>query len=88
MALGNQPSRPPTKGAAHYRHAKDAQQRGDDVTDVQAKRRRLLAAHRAKMAAQHGEHAEALQEARAPATAGEQACALRDGTRAVSQVIE
>ena len=73
MALGNQPSRPHTKGAAHYRHAKDAQQRGDDVTDVQAKRRHLLAEHRAKMAAKHGERAEALQEARAPATADEPA---------------
>ena len=62
MALGNQPSRPPTKGAAHYRHAKDAQQRGDDVTDVPAKRRRLLAAHRAKMAAKRSAQAEALED--------------------------
>jgi hypothetical protein len=69
MALENQPSRPPTKGAAHYRHAKDAQQRGDDVTDVRVKRQRLLAAHRAKRAAQRGTRAEALQDEPAPATA-------------------
>jgi len=72
MALWNQPSRPPTKGAAHYRHAKDAQQRGDDVTDVQAKRQRLLAAHRSKMAAQRSERAETIQDAPAPANASEQ----------------
>jgi hypothetical protein len=71
MALSDQPSRPPTKGAAHYRHAKDAQQRGDDVTDVMAQRRRLLAAHRAKMAAKRGARAEALQDEPAPAAANE-----------------
>jgi hypothetical protein len=49
MALGDQSSRPPTKGAAHYRHAKAAQQRGDDVTDVRVKRQNLLAAHRLKI---------------------------------------
>ena len=58
MALGDQSSRPPTKGAAHYRHAKAAQQRGDDVTDVRVKRRNLLEAHRAKMAAKRGTRAE------------------------------
>ena len=73
MALSDQPSRPPTKGAAHYRHAKDAQQRGDDVTDVMAKRRRLLAAYRAKMTAKRGAQAEALQDAPAPAAADEPA---------------
>jgi hypothetical protein len=72
MALENQPSRPPTKGAAHYRHAKDAQQRGDDVTDVRVKRQRLLAAHRAKMAAKRSERAETIQDAPAPANASEQ----------------
>ena len=72
MALWNQPSRPPTKGAAHYRHAKDAQQRGDDVPDLQAKRRRLLAAHRAKMAAKRSERAETIQDAPAPVNASEQ----------------
>jgi hypothetical protein len=71
MALGNQPSRPPTKGAAHYRHAKDAQQRGDDVTDVRVKRQRLLAAHRAKMAAKRSESTEAIQDERAHANASE-----------------
>jgi hypothetical protein len=68
MALGNQPSRPPTKGAAHYRHAKDAQQRGDDVTDVRVKRQRLLAAHRANMAAKRSESTEASQDAHAKAS--------------------
>jgi hypothetical protein len=72
MALGNQPSRQHTKGAAHYRHAKNAQQRGNDVTDVRVKRRRLLAEHRAKMAAKRGESAEAIQEESAPVNAGEQ----------------
>ena len=73
MAFDDQPSRPSTKGAAHYRHAQDAQRRGDEVTDVQAKRRRLLAAHRATMAAKRGERAEALQDERAPVNASEQA---------------
>jgi len=71
MALGNQPSRPPTKGAAHYRHAKDAQQRGDEVTDVRVQRQRLLATHRAKMAAKRRERTEAIQDERAHANASE-----------------
>ena len=88
MALRNQPSRPPTKGAAHYRHAKDAQQRGDDVTDVRVKRQRLLAAHRAKMAAKHSARTEATQNECAHANANEQTRAWRDGSRAGAQVIE
>lgn len=71
MALGDQSSRPPTKGAAHYRHAKAAQQRGDDVTDVRVKRRNLLAAHRAKMAAKRGTPAAALQDEPTPAEGDE-----------------
>ena len=71
MALGDQSSRPPTKGAAHYRHAKAAQQRGDDVNDVRVKRRNLLAAHRAKMAAKRGTRAAALQDEPTPAEGDE-----------------
>ncbi|HEY5870698.1 MAG TPA: hypothetical protein VI542_34880 [Candidatus Tectomicrobia bacterium] len=70
MALGDQSSRPPTKGAAHYRHAKAAQQRGDDVTDVRVKRRNLLAAYRAKMAAKRGTRA-VLQDEPTPAEGDE-----------------
>ena len=73
MVFGDQPSRPPTKGAAHYRHAKAAQQRGDEVSAVQAKRQRLLAVHRAKMAAQRGARVEALQVEPAPVAAAEPA---------------
>jgi hypothetical protein len=86
MGFENQPSRPPTKGAAHYRHAKDAQQRGDDVTDVRVKRQRLLAAHRAKMAAKRSERAETLQDEHAHTS--EQTGARRDGTRVVALVRE
>ena len=71
MALGDQSSRPPTKGAAHYRHAKAAQQRGDDVTDVRVKRQNLLTAHRAKMAAKRGTRAVVLQDEPTPAEGDE-----------------
>jgi hypothetical protein len=60
MALQNQPplhKRVP-RGGQHYRHAKDAQRRGDDTRDVMAHRRRLLAAHQAKRAAPPGAAAE------------------------------
>ena len=63
MALQNQP--PPrkrtTRGGQHYRHAQDAQRRGDDTRDVRAHRRHLLAAHQAKRVAPHGEAAEVRQ---------------------------
>jgi hypothetical protein len=63
MALQNQP--PPRKriprGGQHYRHAQDAQRRGDATSDVTAHRRRLLAAHQAKRAVSPGEAAEGSQ---------------------------
>ena len=71
MPLENQPSRPPPKGAAHYRHAKAAQQRGADETDVRATRRHLLAAHQAKRAAKRGAGAETRPDAPPPPVADE-----------------
>ena len=74
MALQNQP--PPRKrtprGGQHYRHAKDAQRRGDAPSDVMAHRRRLLAAHKAKRAAQHGKTAEGSQADPQPEEGGAQ----------------
>jgi hypothetical protein len=74
MALQQQPplrKRTP-RGRQHYRHAKDAQRRGDDSSDVMAHRRRLLAAHQAKRAAHPGEAAEGSQADPQPEEGGAQ----------------
>ena len=72
MALQNQP--PPRKriprGGQHYRHAQDAQRRGDDTRDVMAHRRRLLAAHQAKRAVSPGAAAEDRRADSPPETDG------------------
>jgi hypothetical protein len=74
MALQNQP--PPRKriprSGQHYRHAKDAQRRGDDTRDVMAHRRRLLAAHQAKRTAPPDEAAEGSQADSQPEEGGPQ----------------
>jgi hypothetical protein len=74
MALQNQP--PPRKriprGGQHYRHAKDAQCRGDDTRDVMAHRRRLLAAHQAKQAPPPDTRTEGSQADPPPSSGGAQ----------------
>jgi hypothetical protein len=76
MALPNPP--PPRKriprGGQHYRHAKDAQRRGDATQDVMAHRRRLLAAHQAKRATPTSTAAEERQADSPPEEGEAQGC--------------
>ncbi len=66
MALPDQPTLKRTSDTEHRRQRPAKQNRQEQLADVMAKRRHLLAKHQAKMAAQHAAGQEPLEEHEAP----------------------
>jgi hypothetical protein len=62
MALPDQQALKRTRDTEHRRHRPSKQNREEQLADVTAKRRQLLAIHRAKMAAQRAAVQEPVEE--------------------------
>jgi hypothetical protein len=74
MALRNQPSLKHPSETGTNRTAQSKYGRVDHTADVMAKRRQLLAHHRAKMDATRGEVSQARQDDIQPDASGDQGC--------------
>jgi len=74
MALRNQQSLQNPSGTGNNRHTQAKYGRVDHTADVMAKRRQLLAHHRAKMDAKRSEVSQTRQDDIQPDAGGDQTC--------------